>query len=354
MPIQLNVPQISGRVIAEVETRPARVEQWLSELPLLNIAETARKVLSQLSLYNRMAIEPQNRFEVAELYRYTTNQLTLELQKQYIGLPLPLPDKSKGIAEHARQMQLEMAFAYKWVVLELSKLGDAEIKHKHARTLSLAAQRAVHYLTEAIVISYESYSPPPIGHWLEIHTLYRYADSLGLAETVVDDICNRATQKSSVANAYKQALLLDVSDPYHLNARQVDKIYQYLDRWAHLATILPAQVNFDPTCQFLVDLTADRSGVLYTPDTLLEDPGVSGCSTPSSWHASSTSSGRRSRAASHCRPRGCRRASSSRRRICSSGSSASGACTRNACFGATPASTRRSTWRSASTPSTTG
>ncbi len=272
MPIQLNVPQISGRVIAEVETRPARVEQWLSALPLLNIAETARKVLSQLSLYNRMAIEPQNRFEVAELYRYTTNQLTLELQKQYIGLPLPLPDKSKGVAEHARQMQLEMAFAYKWVVLDLAKLGDAEAKLKHARTLSVAAQRAVHYLTEAIVISYESYSPPPIGHWQEIHALYRYADSLGLAETEVDDICNRATQKSSVASAYKQALLLDVSDPYHLNARQVDKIYQYLDRWAHLATILPAQVNFDPTCQFLIDLTADRSGVLYTPDTLLEDP----------------------------------------------------------------------------------
>lgn len=272
MPIQLNVPQISGRVVAEVETRPERVKLWLAELPLLNIAETARKVLSQLSMYNRMAIEPGTRFEVAELYRYTTDQITLELQKQYIGLPLPLPDKNKSVAEHARQLQLEMAFAYKWVVLELAKLPEAELRQKHARRLALAMQRAIHYLTEAIVISYESYSPPPIGHWLELHTVYRYAENLGLAEIEVDDICNRATQKSSVANAYKQALLLDVSDPYHLNARQVDKIYHYLDRWANLARILPAQVNFDPTCQFLTDLTADRSGVLYTPDTLLQDP----------------------------------------------------------------------------------
>lgn len=272
MPIQLNVPQISGRVIAEVETRPERVEKWLAELPLLNIAETARKVLGQLSMNNRVAIEPNTRFEVTEHYRYTVNQITLELQKQYIGLPLPLPDKNKSVAEHARQLQLEMAFAYKWVVLDLSKLPEAELKQKHARRLALAIQRAIHYLTEAIVISYESYSPPPVGHWLELHTLYRYAENLGLAEIEVDDVCNRATQKSSVVNAYKQALLLDVSDPYHLNARQVDKIYQYLDRWAHLARILPAQVNFDPTCQFLTDLTADRSGVLYTPDTLLQDP----------------------------------------------------------------------------------
>ena len=272
MAIQLNVPQISGRVIAEVETRPERVKKWLAELPLLNIAETARKVLSQLSISNRVGVAPDTRFEMAELYRYTTNQVTLELQKQYIGLPLPLPDKNKSVAEHARQLQLEMAFAYKWVVLDLSKLPEAELRQKHARRLALAIQRAIHYLTEAIVISYESYSPPPIGHWLELHTLYRYAENLGLAEIEVDDICNRATQKSSVANAYKQALLLDVSDPYHLNARQVDKIYQYLDRWSHLASILPAQVNFDPTCQFLTDLSADRSGVLYTPDTLLEDP----------------------------------------------------------------------------------
>jgi hypothetical protein len=274
MELQLAVPSLSGRVLGEVETRPSKVEKWLAELPLLNLAETSRRVLSQINTYNRIPIAPEQRLELLELFRYTVDQLGLELKKQYMGLPLPLPDKNKTVAEQSRQFQIELAFGYKWVVLDVARTeGTSQppgAKPLAREKLALAIQRAIHYLAEALVISYESYSPLPLGTWRELHTLYRHAEQLGLQDIVLPDLCNRALQKSSVSQAYQEALLLDLADPYHLSARQVDKITQYLERWAHLAVVRPAPNAFDPTCQFLIDLNNDRAGIAYTADTVLE------------------------------------------------------------------------------------
>jgi hypothetical protein len=275
MELNLTVPSVATRVLSEVETRPAKVEQWLAQLPLLNLTETARKVLSTLTIYNRMALDADTRLQILEMFRYTVNLLTLELQKHYLGLPLPLPDKNKTIAEQNRQFQQELAFGYKWVILELAKLMDTPLppreKEKLTQQLVVAVQRAIHYLTESLVISFESYSPYPLGVWREIHLLYRFAEQHGLADTEIDDQCNRPLKRSSVGNAYKQALLLDLADPYHLPARQIDKIYLYLDRWAMLAQVRPAAAAYDPTCQFMIDLTSEQAGFVNSPDTVLHE-----------------------------------------------------------------------------------
>lgn len=275
MELTLTVPSISSRVLSEVETRAPKVEQWLSQLPLLNLTETGRKVLSTLTIYNRMALETETRLQILELFRYTVNLLTLELQKHYLGLPLPLPDKNKTIAEQNRQYQQEMAFGYKWVAMELARLIDTPLQAKERERLTghlvVAVQRAIHYLTESLVISYESYSPYPLGVWREIHVLYRFAEQHGFADTDLDDQCNRPLKRSSVSQAYKQALLLDLADPYHLPARHIDKIYLYLDRWASLAQIQPAAPTYDPTCQFMIDLASEQAGLVNSPDTVLQE-----------------------------------------------------------------------------------
>jgi hypothetical protein len=273
MDLQLTVPSLSGRVLGEIETRPEKVEQWLADLPLLNLAETSRRVLSTLTVYNRIALEPELRLKLLELYRYTVSQLALELQKQYVGLPLPLPDKNKTVAEQNRQLHLEMAFGYKWAVLDLAKAeatGGAMTVPRDR--YALAIQRAIHYLNQTLVISYQSYAPYPLGAWRELHALFRHAERISAQDQEVADPGNRTLQLSSASFSYRQALLLDLADPYHLPARHVEKIYQYLDRWAGLTRLLPAQAQFDPTCQFLVDLEADRSGIAYTADTVIEQP----------------------------------------------------------------------------------
>ena len=265
MPLTLSVPAISARNSAEVELQPQKVKKWLEDLPLLNVAETSRKLFSTLSVHNRVEFDDKLRAELLELFRIPVIQTSRELSKQYIGLPLPLSDKHKTIAEQHRQFQMEMANGYKRIVL--NSAGKPEIQPKDQ---ACAIQRSIRYLTGALVVSYETYSPYPQGTWKEIHALYTHAEKLGLTQAEIDDPLNKTVTKSSIAHAYLQALLLDFSDPYHLPPRMIDKIHHYLDRWATLANLTDIAPIYNPTCQFLIDRESDRAGIAYAANTELK------------------------------------------------------------------------------------
>ena len=261
MALALSLPALLTRVQAEIELRPPKVKEWLEALPLLNVAETGQRLLTSLSAYNRIAIEPATRLALLELYRPAVRQITRELQKRYVGLPLPLPDKAKGAADAGRQLHTEMAYGYKHVVM--AHADDSARPVREAIALALPIQRAMRYLTDVLIGAYTDYSPPPAGTWQELHTLYRHGEQLGLVHSPVVDAMNAARPTVCVGDAYKHALLLDCSDPYHLPARLVLRGDTYLDRYADVAQLTDVPTHFDPTCQFLIDTAADRAGVPY-------------------------------------------------------------------------------------------
>lgn len=264
MSLMLSVPNISARNSAEVELQPQKVKKWLEDLPLLNVEETSRKLFSALSVHNRIEFDDDLRAQLLELFRIPVIQITRELGKQYIGLPLPLSDKHKTIAELNRQFQMEMANGYKRLVLNTANSGG------HPKNQAPVIHRAIRYLTGVLVASYQTYSPYPQDTWKEIHALYTHAEKLGLAQSEVDDPLNKAVEKSSIVHAYLQALLLDLSDPYHLPPRMIDRIHHYLDRWAPLAQLTEVSVSYNPTCQFLIDQESDRAGIAYAANTVLK------------------------------------------------------------------------------------
>lgn len=270
MSLILTVPNLTTRSTDEIELQPHKVKKWLDELPLLNVAETARKLFTTLSLHNRVEYDDKLRWQLMELFRYPVGQLSQELTKQYIGMPLPLSEKHKGIAEQNRQFQLEMANGYKRIVLNMPSSSTPGTQEHGFRALVI--ERAIRYLTHALVVSYHTYSPSPAGAWHEIHALHAFAEGLGLAEVGVTDPFNNAVPACSISHAYKQALLLDFSDPYHLSPRMIDCTHHFLDRWAPLAQLSAATSAYNPTCQFLIDQDNDHAGVAYTAGTVPEDP----------------------------------------------------------------------------------
>lgn len=270
MPLVLSVPSLSARSPDDMELQPPKVKKWLEDLPLLNVAETSRKLASALSIHNRVEFDNALRLELLELFRYPVNQISIELTKQYIGLPLPLSEKHKAIAEQNRQLQVELANGYKRIVLDSAdKTGD----RKELAMLALTVQRAIRHLTGVLTASYQIYAPYPEGAWREIHALFTHAEKSRIVEIEVDDPLNKALAKSSVSHAYKQALLLDFSDPYHLPSRMIDRIHHYLDRWASIAQLTQVTQTYNPTCQFLIDQEKDHAGIVYSADTVPDKLG---------------------------------------------------------------------------------
>lgn len=258
MTLELSIPDPSARLLGEVELSPAKVERWLAGLPLLNTADTARKLDETLVTYNRIPLEPDLRFALLELYRLPVQQIALELRKQFVGLPLPLPERARRQAGQILQFQRELAYGYKLVVLAHGSRAPAR------RDQATALQRAIRHLTEILTASYLSYSPSPAGTWREIHGLYAHAERQGLAEMEVDDALGAPGARGSVATAYKHALLLDLCDPYHLPARMVAHIDRYLESHAALAHLGAVSGPVETLCQFLIDPQSDRAGVANT------------------------------------------------------------------------------------------
>jgi len=262
MHLRLSLPPRADTQDTNIEIRPAELERWLKSLPLLNLAESTQLLARQLVGLNRMSLDDKLRLRLLESLRAPIQYVILGLQKTYIGLPLPLTEKTHQTLTQVRQLHTEMAFGYK--LIAFNSTAVAKLDHAQMGTVGTAIHRAIRYLTELLFRSYELYSPPPEGVWYEIHQLYRYAELLGVTDTPLDDKLNNTLPQVSINHAYKQALLLDFSDPYHLPAFLLAKIYRYLDRWAGTAQLSPGVAALKSHCQFLINLDHDRAGAVNT------------------------------------------------------------------------------------------
>lgn len=265
MELKLSVPEMDNTDMTVVETKPSKAEHWLGELPLLNSAETGHKMLSALVALNRMPLDDKTRLKLLEIYREPLARLCTELKTEYIGQPLPLPDKAYIAAERARDLQVEMAYGYKRLVLNAIDSFKDRPSTRAMPSLAIIIQRAIRYLAESLVKSYQFYSRAPDNTWREIHRLYELADAYGVIDNPVNDPLNSATPHSNVSSVYKQALLVDFSDPYHLPVKLVDLIQHFLNRWASLATLGLARPGPARNCQFLIDFHGNRAGEIMFP-----------------------------------------------------------------------------------------
>ncbi len=265
MELLLTIPDFDDENMTVVETRPNKAERWLNELPLLNVAETSHLVYEALIAMNRMDIDAKTRLKLLEVYRAPVARLCTELKQEYSGKPVPLPDRARLAAQRARNFQIEMTFGYKRLVSEFVESMKNRPSTRAMNTFALILQLAIRYLAETQVKSYQYYAKPPENIWREIHQLYSLADAYGVVDISVNDKLNAAVQESSVGLVYKQALLVDFSDPYHLPIRMVELIQHYLNRWATLAKLGDASSPPSKNCQFLIDLNNDRAGEIIFP-----------------------------------------------------------------------------------------
>jgi hypothetical protein len=265
MDLTLSVPEYDPGLMVVVETKPAKVEQWLAALPILNLAETSHRIFESLHALNRMELDDKTRQRLMEIYREPVARICTKLKDEYVGLPLPLPEKARLAAKRTREFQLELAYGYKRVLINAVTDMSSRPSSRAMNSMALVIQRAIRYLAEALVRSYQCYHSAPENIWREIHELYSLAEAFGAVNVPVPDDQNNAIPESTVSHVYKQALLVDLADPYHLPVRMVGLIQHYLNRWASLARLGPATARPGKNCQFLIDLHNDRAGELYFP-----------------------------------------------------------------------------------------
>ena len=245
-----------------VETDPKYARAWLASLPLADSAELAREIYQALYTLNRQDLDATRRFELMELYTAPVATVTIALESYFTRVALPLTSKKRQLAEFIRQLHMEMAYGYKGCLQDLEKQRLLWGK-KPLRTRAL--ERAMHYLGEVLLHSYQVYMPYPSDVWREIHAIYRYASEHNLATEVVETAAP-GTAKTTLTHDYVRILLLGLSNPYQLPQNECRQVQRFLHHWGAKASLRDNLEVPHPAGHFLIDLTTDSPPVPFPGD----------------------------------------------------------------------------------------
>ncbi len=251
--VRLSVPDRRKPADGAFDTRPASVKRWIESLPIANVGEATRQLYSALTGMNRQDIPAPQRFKALELISPSVLYVSDELKKHFVGRPLPLSEKTCKIARLARELTRELATGYKILVIE--QLAGSTLR-KDKKMLVTCIHRALRLLSSVLLKSYQVYAAYPDRVWLEIHTLYHCAEERRLHNTRVLEENAKVSRTSTIADAYKQILLLALACPYRLRHGEVEKVYQALEQWAPHTRLRPFEDTADAL--FVTNLDSDQ------------------------------------------------------------------------------------------------
>jgi cyclic-di-GMP-binding protein len=254
--MELRIPALKKPGTGIFKTDPESLEKWVKNLPLFNLDNCVSQLEFGLSEINGVEMPPADRFEVLESLTEPVKHITGKLQKKYLGKRLPLNKDELIKSNQGIGMALAMATGYKllvsaldWEAWDATSLIDAETK-------VIPMQRAIRYLSESLIGSYQVYSQHREGIWRDLHALYNLAEKHGLQAYQVIDTTLQKPALTSVETAYKQILLLSLAGPYRLRQGEIRQAYNLLARWAPYSRFHAAQEQDIPglfTCHLASD-----------------------------------------------------------------------------------------------------
>ncbi|VAW76427.1 hypothetical protein MNBD_GAMMA15-1720 [hydrothermal vent metagenome] len=250
--MQLSVPNRTSPKSGSFDSNPVSVKDWIDHLPMANVGETTKLLFEALNDLNHQDIPAQQRFKTLELLQKPIRYVTDHMKKHVIGRPLPPMMKNLKIAHLSREITHALATGYKVLVME----QIAGVGRKDKKLLLTAIHRSVKLLGLVLLKAYQVYEPYPEAVWLEINSLYRYAESNGLHRSKVLDAVATLQHNSTVADIYKQILLLALACPYRLRHGEADEIYNALEDWASFCDL--KTFGQQPKALFAANLDADE------------------------------------------------------------------------------------------------
>jgi hypothetical protein len=253
----LQIPRQAAPKANNLLLDPKETEQWFEALPMANIGETARQVYSTLVEFNRTEIPDLLRAKTVEKFRPPVEYIVKNLQKHYVEVGLPLSRKGMKTAALARELQSELAIAYK-IIIERIISGDSAQFDR--RLLVVALHRALHYLGQTLLQNALIYIAWPNGIWREINAIYAYASQNRIHQVPVkSDDTRSGGANTSIEDVFKGLMLFASATPHRLRQSHARLLFDRLEEWSAVTTILTEDDGGTSLGRFNVDLWTDSA-----------------------------------------------------------------------------------------------
>ena len=230
------------------------VKNWLAMLPLTNINLSVRRIIHSLRKLKSQAhpLSANHWFEILELFHPKVDYFSTQLRTKYLSDISSRTQKEKQrYIVLAYLMNNEIAQCYS----DLTR--STTIIQPNREQLTISYYRAISYLTQILVASYELYLQTPIQLWQHLNQLYHSAEKNNLENVVFKDPTETlfTVEKKSISNAYKRALLLASANPYQLSRIDIEKLFNVLLYWSDRTQIDSVH---QPKDLYIIDLASNK------------------------------------------------------------------------------------------------
>lgn len=249
--IGLDVPERTKPDRKAFSIRPKKVASWIEALPRANLGETSRQIYTVLRETNGLKFSNKDRTRFLESMREPVDYVTRSMKKHFVGISLPLPEKSQKITAITKELFSSMATGY---MIALEDMLDEHLVIIDKKPLAMLVQRAMFYISQLMLTSYQSYSLYSSRYWGELHKLYLFAEDKGILKTKVTDELRNYSDKSTVAQEYSRILMISLASPNHLRQGEAGKVYDALERWLDQPVIRKLNAKDKTTGNFFDNL----------------------------------------------------------------------------------------------------
>jgi hypothetical protein len=238
-----------------VERDAERLRVWLTNLPLLDVVRTVRLVQGALDSLNEQKLEAAKRYQLLEVFRYTTERLYITVDPIYMRQLNLSKSQRKHATDGFEHVLMAMAGGYKILV---KALYEPAARGMSVDLFGLAINRAIEQLGYVLLDNYRCYRAIPELLFAELHQLYRYARYFGLLAVTAADEDESAGPSLGIAESYHAIMLLSLTDPFRLAEGEVGLLYNILKQHAGQCRVTPgSHCPDDSAGLFLLDLGSD-------------------------------------------------------------------------------------------------
>jgi len=255
----LAVPEQSPAPTDSFLLDPRETSDWLKGLPMANIGETARQIYRALLDFNRYQLPEMVRAKIVELFRPPVDYICQNLRRHYMDMGFPLSEKALKTATLSRELNNELAIAYKTII---ERMLGGQTQRFDRKLLVITMHRAMHYLGRIALQNQLTYASPPPGLWREINSLYAFALQNRVHQVPIKMKLDEEELISTIEDNYKGILLLAAAVPCRLRQNHMLQLYQEIRHWVPLTkAALTDEQTMAGNGQFNIDLAKDEGPV---------------------------------------------------------------------------------------------
>jgi len=245
----------------QFDTKPQAINQWLENLPIASVGETARQLYMAMRDVNRQDDVPvKDHFHLLEGITEPLTLILPELHRHYACKPLPLSEKRRKVADLYTQLLRQSILGYQQVIahsIELSRFGWKKV-------VTTSVHR-IFYLSSLLLSNYRQlYMPYQKGMWQQLYWIYQLIEKYNLLSAKITGL-GENPKKTTIETEFKKLLLHSLLSPNLFNPTELQNVITNLDIWAPSVAITTTHRG-EKTQTYAFTLETDMPPTLIAQD----------------------------------------------------------------------------------------